>query len=726
MRAFRLVVCCSFLFLLSISTFGLDLKVRVVDPSSAAVSGARVAVYAGNSSQPLALGTSDAQGIARLRNLNGRALRIEVLAPGFAPLTVAAADSGEVTARLKLASQAETVVVSASPSPLEAGLTGLNVSTLDGATLTTLQPVAAADAIRFLPGVILTDSGNRGGQTSLFVRGGDSDYTKVLLDGVPVDDPGGYFDFGTISMAGVDRLELMRGSESVLYGSDAMSGVLRITSAIGHTKVPELRFGGDGGNFGTAHGFASVAGAEGRYDYNLFGDLIHSNGQGANDSYDNSTEGANLGMQLAPNALMRLHVRHNNSRSGVPGETTFLGQQLLLPDSDAHAHQDNLLAALEFSISAPDRLQHQLTVYNYNHRRHDIDTVADAWRVSPAFGFIDFPYAEVADINHFGVRYSGEYWESKHARSSFGYEFEDENGFAGDTTLPPLNHGLRLNHALYGEQFVELGRLTAIAGVRYVHNGSFGDRVVPRASLTYLVRRGGQRFGGTRLKGSYSEGIKEPSFEQSFGLTGYGIFPNPGLKPEEARNLEAGVEQKFGSRVAATATYFNALYHNQITTNGNFTQFININRAMAHGAELDVSGRISQGLQLQGSYFYTSTQILYAPLSTNPITEAGAPLLLRPRHAGTLLLAYSRTRYGATLGGSFIGRRPDSDFLGYGYTHAAGYARVDAGGWFQFTRHATVYANVENLLNRHYEEVLGYPALAANFRAGMRFRFGGE
>jgi outer membrane receptor protein involved in Fe transport len=138
-----------------------------------------------------------------------------------------------------------------------------------------------------------------------------------------------------------------------------------------------------------------------------------------------------------------------------------------------------------------------------------------------------------------------------------------------------------------------------------------------------------------------------------------------------------------------------------------------------------LSGRINQAFRLQGSYFYTSTQILASPLTTFP-NAPGDPLLLRPKHAGTLLLAYNRPRYGATLGGSFIGRREDSDFYGLGYTHAAGYARVDAGGWYELCRHATLYVNVENLLNRHYEEVLGYPALTASFRAGMRFHFGGE
>jgi outer membrane cobalamin receptor len=723
----------------------LDLKVRVVDPSSAAVSGARVAVYAGDSRQALALAMSDAQGVASFHNLKvsnsevsnskagdvpAPALRVEVRAPGFAPLTVGVPEGGEVTARLKLAPQSETVVVLASPSPVEAGLTGLNVSTLDSAALASMQPIAGSDAIRFLPGVILGDSGNRGGQTSLFVRGGNSDYNKVLLDGVPLDDPGGYFDFGTLSMAGVGRLELMRGSESVLYGSDAMSSVLQITSAIGHTKVPELRFGSDGGNLGTAHGFASLAGARGGYDYNLFGDEFASDGQGENGDYENSTQGANLGMQIAPNEWLRLHVRHNDSRTGVPGETTFLGKQVFPPATDAWARQNNLLGSVEWSLAAPAKWQHLLTVYEYNHQRHDTDLGTDT--SESCYDFCAF--AAVADINHFGVRYGGEYAETKQARMSFGYEFEDENGFVGDlTVVPPVNHGLRLNHALYGEQFVEWGRLTAIVGARYVHNDSFGNRVVPRASLTYLVLRGNDVFRGTRLKGNYSEGIKEPSLEQSFGLTGYGVFPNPNLKPEQARTLEAGVEQKLGSRIGATATYFNTLYRDQITTNGEFSEYFNLNKSLAHGAELDLSGRISEALQLQGSYFYTSTQILAAPTNTSPIEQPGDPLLLRPKHAGTLLLNYHRPRYGATLGGSFVGRRPDSDFLGLirippatPYTYAAGYARVDAGGWYQVDHHATLYANVENLLNRHYEEVLGYPALTASFRAGVRFRFGGE
>ncbi|MEY2394746.1 MAG: vitamin transporter, partial [Acidobacteriaceae bacterium] len=111
-----------------------------------------------------------------------------------------------------------------------------------------------------------------------------------------------------------------------------------------------------------------------------------------------------------------------------------------------------------------------------------------------------------------------------------------------------------------------------------------------------------------------------------------------------------------------------------------------------------------------------------------PQHEPGNPLIRRPKHSGSLLLSYLGSRWGANLGGSFVGRRPDSDFfvLPTPVDHAAGYARVDLGGWYAINRHITAYANVENALDRRYNEVVGYPALPINFRAGFRFRIGGE
>jgi outer membrane receptor protein involved in Fe transport len=131
---------------------------------------------------------------------------------------------------------------------------------------------------------------------------------------------------------------------------------------------------------------------------------------------------------------------------------------------------------------------------------------------------------------------------------------------------------------------------------------------------------------------------------------------------------------------------------------------------------------------VDASYTYTSTQVLFAPLAFDPLVSAGAPLLRRPKHAASLLAVFTTPRWGGDLGVTAVGRRADSDFLGLlpPVTHSAGYARVDFGVWRAINSRVTAYLNVENALNRHYEESAGFPALRANFRAGMRFRVGGE
>ena len=153
---------------------------------------------------------------------------------------------------------------------------------------TVCNPVAADDAIRFLPGAVINTAGQRGGLSSLFVRGGDSTYNKVIVDGVTINEPGGTFDFGTLPLTEANRMEFVRGAQSTLYGSDAMTSVVQVLTRTGSTPVPELRFGADGGNFSTANGYASLAGARGSFDYNVFGDQFNTNGSGINNAYSDS------------------------------------------------------------------------------------------------------------------------------------------------------------------------------------------------------------------------------------------------------------------------------------------------------------------------------------------------------------------------------------------------------------------------------------------------------
>ncbi len=204
--------------------------------------------------------------------------------------------------------------------------------------------------------------------------------------------------------------------------------------------------------------------------------------------------------------------------------------------------------------------------------------------------------------------------------------------------------------------------------------------------------------------------------------------------------IEAGFEQAlFHNHASFSAVYFHNQFLDQIEYLFNditFTsQYVNVNRSFAQGAELVLSGRVHEHLSATASYTYTSTEIEQAlPCLIDDgcdprIYGVGAPLLRRPKQAGTLLVTYDKSKWGANAGVSAVGQRPDSDFL-FGYInpiyYAAGFARVDLGGRYAINRHITAYANLNNALNAHYNEVLGYPALGLNFRGGFRFRFGGE
>ena len=175
----------------------------------------------------------------------------------------------------------------------------------------------------FFPGRWSTRRDSAEACRRLFVRGGESNYNKVIVDGVTVNEPGGTFDFGTLSLAQGDRMEFVRGAQSTLYGSDAMTSVVQVWTRTGSTRVPELRFGADAGNFGTESGHASLAGARGRFDYNLFGDQFNTNGSGANDAYSDSLEGANVGAALSDAVSLRARFRHSNSHTGVAGRVEF-------------------------------------------------------------------------------------------------------------------------------------------------------------------------------------------------------------------------------------------------------------------------------------------------------------------------------------------------------------------------------------------------------------------
>jgi vitamin B12 transporter len=729
MRALR----ASFLLFVALaSASAAELKVKVIDPQSAAVSGAQVSIFSKGAETPLKIATSSAEGTATFNELPPGNYQIQVLAPGFAAQAEdVPAHADVVTLQLHLAPAWETVVVSATRTPAPAEETGASISTLESPQLETMQPLAANDAVRFLPGAVVNTAGQRGGLSSLFVRGGDSTYNKVIVDRVTINEPGGTFDFGTLPLTEANRMEFLRGAQSTLYGSDAMTSVIQVWTRSGSTPKPEFRFGADGGNFSTGNGYASVAGASGRFDYNLFGDQFNTNGAGINNANSDSLEGANVGFALNDQVSLRVHMRHSNSHTGLPGEWSFNGDPLLPPDPQEWSQLNSLLGSAELTVATASGWQHRFTGFDYLYRYNDVNLNGDPGRVSPIFGPIDFPDHEYDHINRVGVEYQGDYSERTWAHTTFGYRIENENGVVGDLLFPPSPSGQRLNQDAYGQQQLSWHRLSAIVGARLVHSSVFGNTGVPRIALTFLARGGGEVLSGTRLRFSYATGFKEPRLEETFAGPPFSV-PNPGLKPERVRAFEAGIQQElFRGRYVFNATYFNNLFHDQINYETvNPTTFVgeyfNVDEAFAQGAELELQAKLRTRLLVSAAYTYTSTQILSDPAPIDSQYNPGQPLLRRPKHSATLLLSYLGTRWGANLSGSFVGRRPDDDFDGFDIDHAAGYVRADVGGWYAINHRVTAYANVENALDRRYNEVVGYSALPINFRAGFRFRLGGE
>ncbi|MFZ0541647.1 MAG: TonB-dependent receptor plug domain-containing protein, partial [Candidatus Sulfotelmatobacter sp.] len=388
------------LFVLLAAASAADLKVKVIDPQSAAVAGAQVSLFSKSTDTPLKTATSSAEGIATFNELPNGSYQIQVLAPGFAAQTKdVTANSDVITIQLHVATASETVVVTATRTLVPAGESGASVSTLENAQLEAMRPTAADDAVRYLPGAVVNTAGQRGGLSSLFVRGGDSTYNKVIVDGVTINEPGGTFDFGTLPLTQASRMEFLRGAQSTLYGSDAMTSVVQVWTRTGSTPTPELRFGADGGNFSTANGYASLGGANGRFDYNLSGDQFNTSGAGINNANSDSLEGVNTGIAFSDKVSLRLHLRHSNSHTGLPGEWSFNGDPLLPPDPSEWAQLNSLLGSVELNVAAPSGWQHSFTAFDYLYRYNDVNLNGDPARVSPVYGQIDFPAHEYDHIN---------------------------------------------------------------------------------------------------------------------------------------------------------------------------------------------------------------------------------------------------------------------------------------------------------------------------------------
>jgi outer membrane cobalamin receptor len=677
-------------------------------------------------SHPLITGT---EGRYRVESLPPGDYTVALTSPGFelSPdrVTVSAGE-----ARLDLvvspAAVRERVVVAATRDEAALSTLGVSASSLERDEIEEREPSDVLHLLQEMPGTAVARAGGVGLQASAFVRGGNSNFARVMLDGVPANEPGGAYNFGSLLPLEMERIEVVRGAVSALYGTDALAGVIHlVTRRAAPGEAPSFRGEAEGGNLAWRRGEAGTSGAQGRFDWNLGVLRLTTDNQEPNSAFAETAWAASLGARLGARSSLRVVVRGEDGETGTPGPTAF-GR----PDLDASTERRTVVIGSELR-HVRDRVTHELRAGLARSRQLALNPL-DSGSYTPryrgltgAFPLSDFPDPEgfQNDTDRLSLGYRAEAQVGGRHLVTAGADVERESGElgarAGDLIRPE-----RTNVGAYVQDRIVWGdRVFLTLGGRVERNDSFGTRAVPRAAVAWRLR-GGE--ASTTLKASAGTGIKEPSFFESFGVSFF-AQGNPDLKAERSRTFDVGIEQRWGGQLRLQATAFRHDYRDQIafqvldfdTFRGSYT---NIGESRGQGLELSLEAAPHRLVRLSADYTRLDGEVLVSTADFDPVYAVGAPLLRRPKQQAALAARIGGVRSSVLATLVAVGKRADSDFAGLGLTENEGYTRVDLRGHLRLRHGVTVFAVAENLFDREYQEVLGYPALGRSVRAGLRFR----
>ncbi len=656
--------------------------------------------------------------------------------------------------RLELERVSSSVVVTAEAEPLPIQQTPASVTVITRAEIDARQSITLPDALLYVPGVAIGRTGPEGGTASVFLNGGNSNFTKVLVDGTPVNEPGNAVDFSNFTLDNVDKVEVVRGAESAIYGTDAVDGVIQVITHRGTTRIPEVEAFAQGGSYDTGRGGAQLSGILGAFDYSGAASYFSTDGPDNENHFLNRTLSGNFGYRLGEDNQLRLTLRNNTSDAQTPG-------QVLLepPNPDSHTDYHFFSSNARWDFATGKHWHHELMGAESYNRQFTADPIQSFFATDP-FAFCPqtnpaaVATAEFCDFTDPGSRF--EYNRASiNAQSSYllpnfsaaaGYQYEVENGH-----IPFLaaGHVRRNNQGGFLDfRYAPHPRASLSFGARAEGNGNFGTRVVPRVGASLMLLQGRGFWGETRLRAFYGQGIKEPRFDQLFNDQ-FGDIGNPALKPESSKTWSVGVEQKlWENRAVIRGEYFSNRYYNLISfgfcsalkppETGNscgiivpgapasFGFFFNTDRARARGTNISMEAKIIRWLMVTGSYSYDDSLVLAAPNAFDPTEIPGNRLARRPVNSGTLSAIVGWRKVNVTLSSYFTGQRTDSDFLGLGLNHTPGYARFDLASSYAIGRGVTTFVRAANLFDKSYQDALGYPALGREVLVGMKYRFGGK
>jgi vitamin B12 transporter len=696
----------------------------LTDPSGAPVAEVQITAQPeASSSGQLASVASSHDGAYSLSLPAGR-YRLRFSRSSFAAreivLSLASGESRILNLRLDLEPLSSSVIVTAQTVPTPAQQTTAPTDVISRETISERQATSLPELLQFSTGIATDRTGPFGGTASIFLNGGNSNFTKVLVDGTPINPPGSMVDFSSLTTENIDKVEIVRGAESAIYGSDAVSGVIQLFTHRGDTRIPAFSVYSEGGNFSSARGGGDLSGIIGKFDYSAAAAYFQTDGQGPNDYFVNRTLSGNFGYSFSDSNQLHVSLRNNTSDAGIPGPT-LQGP----PDLFQGYGQKIFSANARWEFTTGSHWHHQLMGTDSYTRQHNFANQGDT-----------FPFDSLLTFNRAALNPQSSYVSRKFI-ATIGYQYEVENGDVSS------GHLRRNNQAGYLDfRYTPISRLTLDFGGRVEANGEFGTRFTPRVGGSYALHYGKGFFGDTRYHAFYGQGIKEPRFDQTSGTDP--CFPgNPDLKPEASKGWTTGFDQKLASdRWKVSVDYFYTRFYDIVSfancSPGGLCQvnpsckfgngtFFNTDLAFARGINLVSEFRPRKWLFINGNYTYDDTRVVKSenPFA-DPSLEPGNHLIRRPVNSGSFGVNLNVAHVNWNFIGYFTGVRTDSNFVNPTQTTNPGYARFDMAANYNVTRGFFVTARAINLFDKQYQDALGFPALGRYYMFGLRYAFAGK
>ena len=601
----------------------------------------------------------------------------------------------------------DTIVVTATRIATPQLQVASSISVVTADDIAEKQFESLPDVLEQVPGLNVVQTGGVGGQTSVFMRGTNANHTKVFVDGIDVSDPsspGGTFDFGQFPAQDIQRVEILRGPQSGLYGSDAIGGVINVITKSGSGPA-QFTAGAEAGSFDTFNQNAGVSGSLDGFHYTANVEHLHSGEtpvtpldllapgeRRIDDYYDNVTGSTKLGYEVTSHFDVGLAARYTDShlRLTAENEDNF---PFDFPDSAQSANDTRqyYTRATAHLVSAGGAFEQTLGLAYSN---------VKSFETGPDSPESDFFGARVK------VDWQGNISLSADEKLVLGAEHQLDEMTVPLSASTTIESGYAELESNFNDAFFNT------LSLRYDDNDRFGGKTTYRVAPAYVIQD-----TGTKLKASVGTGFKAPTLSQMFqNFPDFDFYGNPNLKPESSLGYDVGFEQVLAdAAVRFGATYFRNNIKNLIDDNADFTTLVNVGRAVTDGVESFVSYRPVQELTMGLDYTYTQ--------ATDEVLHE--ELLRRPKHKATLSSewhATSRLSLNAAVLAVSSWIDGNRDFSIPRLT-APGYTIVNLAAGYDLTPHVSLTGRVDNLFNRHYQDPVGFLQPSVGAYAGIKAKF---